>query len=112
MNVGGMRVGGMRVRGMRVGGMRVGGMRVRGMRVMRVMRVMPMKKQHPMLSWDVLVGSPLNGFRGCILADAWVAEDSALGRGDQREGDCGCQHPVPTAACIRWAPATAQEGQS
>ena len=64
--------------------MRVGGMRVGGMGVMRVMRVMPMEEQSPMLSWDVLVSSPLNGCWGCILADAWVAEDSALGRGEQR----------------------------
>ena len=63
-------------------------------------------------SWDVLVCSPLIGFRVCILADAWVAEDSALGRGDQREGDCGCQHPVPTAACIRWAPANLRKRAS
>ena len=44
-------------------------------------------------SWDVLVCSPLIGFRVCILADAWVAEDSALGRGDPRnEQQCGEQH--------------------
>ena len=58
---------------MRVGGMRVGGMRVGGMGVMRVMGVMPMKEQSPMLSWDVLVSSPLNECRGGILAEGWVA---------------------------------------
>ena len=45
------------------------------------------------VTWDVLVSSPLNGCRGCILADGWTALDFALHRGDQREGDCGCQHP-------------------
>ena len=107
-----MNVGGMRMGGMRMGGMRMGGMRMGGMGVMGVMRVMTMEKQPPMLSWEVLVGSPLNGFRGCILADAWVADDSALGRGDQREGDCGCQHPTPTAACTRWAPANLRKRAS
>ena len=68
-----MRVGVMRVGGMRVGGMRVGGMRVGVMGVMRVMGVMPMKEQSPMLSWDVLVSSPLNECRGGILAEGWVA---------------------------------------
>ena len=58
---------------MRVGGMRVGGMRVGGMGVMRVMGVMPMQEKSPVLSWDVLVSSPLNGCRGGILADGWVA---------------------------------------
>jgi len=58
---------------MRVGGMRVGGMRVGGMRVGR-MGVMQMDKEAPVLSWDVLVSSPLNGCRGGILADAWVAD--------------------------------------
>ena len=52
-------------------------MRVRGMGVMRVMRVMgvmPMEEEKsPVLSWDVLVSSPLNGCRGGILADGWVA---------------------------------------
>jgi len=43
------------------------------MGVMRVMRVMPMEKEFPVLSWDVLVSSQLNGCRGGILADAWVA---------------------------------------
>ena len=65
-------------------------MRVRGVR----MWIMKMYEQCSALSWDVVVSSPLNGFRGCILADAWVAQDSALHRGD-REGDCGCQHPAP-----------------
>jgi hypothetical protein len=61
----------MRGGGMRVGGMRVGGMRVRGMRV----RGMPVKEEaSPVLSWDVLVSSPLNGCRGYVLADAWVAD--------------------------------------
>ena len=69
-----MRVGGMRVGGMRVGGMRVGGMRVGRMGVMRVMRVMPMEKEFPVLSWDVLVSSQLNGCRCYVLADAWVAD--------------------------------------
>jgi hypothetical protein len=64
----------MRVGGMRVGGMRVGGMRVGRMGVMRVMGVMQMDKEAPVLSWDVLVSSPLNGCRGGILADAWVAD--------------------------------------
>jgi len=46
------------------------------------------------VTWDVLVSSPLIlGCRGCILADGWTALDFALHRGDQREGDCGCQHP-------------------
>ena len=45
------------------------------------------------VTWGVLVSSPLNGCRGCILADGWTALDFALHRGDQREGDCGCQHP-------------------
>ena len=76
------------------------------------MRVMPMEEQCSALSWDVLVGSPLNGFQGSILADAWVADDSALGRGDQREGDCGCQHPTTTAACTRWAPANLRKRAS
>jgi hypothetical protein len=45
------------------------------------------------VTWDVLVSSPLIGCRGCILADGWTALEFALHRGDQREGDCGCQHP-------------------
>jgi len=46
------------------------------------------------VTWDVLVSSQLIiGCRGCILADGWTALDFALHRGDQREGDCGCQHP-------------------
>ena len=50
---------------MRVGGMRVGGMRV---------RVMEVDEQcSPVLSWDVLVSSPLNRCRVGILADGWVA---------------------------------------
>ena len=53
--------------------MRVGGMRVGGMGVMRVMGVMPMQEKSPVLSWDVLVSSPLNECRGGILADGWVA---------------------------------------
>ena len=51
-------------------------MRVRGMGVMRVMGVMgvmPMQEKSPVLSWDVLVSSPLNECRGGILADGWVA---------------------------------------
>ena len=67
-------------------------MRVRGVRMWSMLMS---KEQCSALSWDVVVSSPLNGFRGCILADAWVAQDSALHRGDQREGDCGCQHPAP-----------------
>ena len=59
---------------MRVRGMRVGGMRVGRMGVMRVMGVMPMEKEFPGLSWDVLVSSPLNGCRGYVLADGWVAD--------------------------------------
>ena len=51
--------------------MRVGGMGVMG--VMRVMRVMPMYEESPVLSWDVLVSSPLNECRGGILAEGWVA---------------------------------------
>ena len=55
--------------------MSVGGMRVGRMRVMGVMRVMPMEEQcSPVLSWDVLVNSPLNGCRGYVLADGWVAD--------------------------------------
>jgi hypothetical protein len=100
-----MSVGGMRMGGMRMGGMRMGGMRVGCMGVMRVMGVMKMDKEAPVPSWGVLVSSPLNGCRGGILADAWVAYDSALGGGDQREGDCDCQHLSPTAARTRWAPA-------
>mgnify|MGYP000952156340 CR=1 FL=1 len=72
MSVGGMRMGGMRMGGMRMGGMRVGRMGV--MRVMRVMRVMPMEEESPGLSWDVLVNSQLNGCRGYVLADGWVAD--------------------------------------
>ena len=64
----------MSVGGMRMGGMRVGGMRVGRMRVMRVMGVMPMEKESAVLSWDVLVSSPLNGCRGYVLADGWVAD--------------------------------------
>ena len=41
------------MRGMRVGGMRVRGMRVGGMR-------MTNEESSPVLSWDVLVSSPLN----------------------------------------------------
>jgi hypothetical protein len=44
------------------------------MGVMRVMGVMPMEKEFPVLSWDVLVNSPLNGCRGYVLADGWVAD--------------------------------------
>ena len=63
---------------------------MRGMR----MRSMYMDEQSSArVTWDVLVSSPLNGCRGCILADGWTALDFALHRGDQREGDCGCQHP-------------------
>ena len=70
--MGGMRVMGV-MRVMRV--MRMGGMRVGRMGVMRVMRVMPMEEQcSPVLSWDVLVNSPLNGCRGYVLADGWVAD--------------------------------------
>ena len=55
--------------------MSVGGMRMGGMRVMGVMGVMPMEEQYsPVLSWDVLVNSPLNGCRGYVLADGWVAD--------------------------------------
>ena len=39
-------------------------------------------------SWDVLVCRPLNGFRVCILADAWVAEVQANEpRNEQRGGE-------------------------
>ena len=61
----------MRVGCMRVGGMRVGGMRVRGMGVPRDMDV---GEESPALSWEVLVSGPLNGCRGGILADGWVAD--------------------------------------
>ena len=44
------------------------------MGVMRVMRVMKMDEESPVLSWDVLVSSPLNGCRGYVLADGWVAD--------------------------------------
>jgi hypothetical protein len=47
------------------------------MGVMRVMGVMPMEANEqcsPVLSWDVLVNSPLNGCRGYVLADGWVAD--------------------------------------
>ena len=53
--------------------MHMGGMRVWGMGVMRVMGVMPMQEKSPVLSWDVLVSSPLNGCRVGILADGRVA---------------------------------------
>mgnify|MGYP000853765490 CR=1 FL=1 len=49
-------------------------MRMRGMGVMGVMGVMPMEKESPALSLDVLVSSQLNGCRGGILADGWVAD--------------------------------------
>ncbi len=61
-----------------MGGMRMGGMGVMGvmrvMRVMRMMGVMPMEEQSAVPSWDVLVNSPLNGCRGYVLADGWVAD--------------------------------------
>ncbi len=53
--------------------MRVRGMGVGRMGVMRVMGVMPMEEKSPVLSWDVLVSSPLNECRGGILADGRFA---------------------------------------
>ena len=51
------------------------------------------------ITWDVLVSSLHFGRRGCILADGWAAEDSALHRGDQRESDRGSEHgPRPRRA--------------
>jgi hypothetical protein len=53
--------------------MHMGGMRVGGMGVMGVMGVMPMQEKSPVLSWDVLVSSPLNECTGGILADGCFA---------------------------------------
>ena len=56
-------------------------------------------------SWDVLVCRPLNGFRVCILADAWVAEVQANEpRNEQRGGEhqlAWCKGGVSE----RWVPA-------